>query len=38
VLFKVGKPFSFVPFKAHDIYVHILWLQSRPLFFPLFLK
>ncbi len=31
VLFKVGKPFSFVLFKAHDLYVHILCLQSRPL-------
>lgn len=29
VLFQVGKPFSFVPFEAHSIYVHELWLQSR---------
>jgi hypothetical protein len=29
VLFKVGKPFSFVPCKAHDIYVHNLCAQSR---------
>ncbi len=36
VLFKVGAAFSFVPFKPHGIYVHILCLQSRPIFFLLF--
>ena len=30
VLFEVSEAFSFVPFKAHAIDVHILCLQSRP--------